>query len=108
MDETLKIYWKLYNEIFSNEELIHKNNNLLRKFDDEFIDGPILELGCGQSHFLVEFSKMGKEIFAIDNEEFQLNLLKNELNHMLEKMLKNYIYWILQFQRKKFHKRYFL
>ncbi|WP_033959047.1 class I SAM-dependent methyltransferase [Psychroserpens jangbogonensis] len=79
MDETLRIYWKLYNEIFTNEILIHKSHNLLRKFEEEFIEGPILELGCGQSNFLVEFSKTGKEIFAIDNEEFQLNLLKKRI-----------------------------
>lgn len=79
MDETLRIYWKLYNEIFSNEFLIHKSHNLLRNFEEEFIEGPILELGCGQSNFLIEFSKTGKEIFAIDNEDFQLNLLKNRI-----------------------------
>jgi len=79
MDETLRIYWKLYNEIFSNEIMIHKSHNLLRNFEEEFIDGPILELGCGQSNFLVEFSKTGKDIFAIDNEEFQLNFLKNRI-----------------------------
>lgn len=79
MDETLQIYWKLYNEIFTNEIMIHKNHNLLRKYEEDFIEGPILELGCGQSSFLVEFSKTGKEIFAIDNEEFQLNLLKKRI-----------------------------
>lgn len=79
MDETLRIYWKLYNEIFSNEILIHKSHNLLRNFEEEFIDGPILELGCGQSNFLVEFSKTGKEIFAVDNEESQLNFLKKRI-----------------------------
>ncbi|RDI11247.1 methyltransferase [Flavobacterium sp. AG291] len=79
MDKTLEIYWKLYNEIISNEVMIHKSQNLLRNFEEEFIDGPILELGCGQSNFLVEFSKTGKEIFAIDNEEFQLNFLKKRI-----------------------------
>jgi len=28
---------------------------------------------------LVEFSKTGKEIFAVDNEEFQLNLFKKKI-----------------------------
>lgn len=79
MEESLRIYWKLYNEIFSNELMIHKSHNLLRNFEEEFIEGPILELGCGQSNFLVEFSKTGKEIFAVDNEEFQLNLLKKRI-----------------------------
>lgn len=79
MDETLQIYWKLYNEMFSNEFIIRKSSNLLRKFEEEFIEGPILELGCGQSSFLVEYSKTGKEIFAVDNEDFQLNLLKKRI-----------------------------
>lgn len=79
MDKSLQIYWKLYNEIFSNELLIHKSHNLLRNFEEEFIEGPILELGCGQSNFLVEFSKTGKDIFAVDNEMFQLNFLKNRI-----------------------------
>lgn len=79
MDQTLQIYWELYNEIFSNELMIRKSNNLLRNFEEEFIEGPILELGCGQSNFLVEFSKTGREIFAVDNEEFQLNLLKKRI-----------------------------
>lgn len=79
MDESLRIYWELYNELCSNELMIHKSHNPLRNFEEEFIDGPILELGCGQSSFLVEFSKTGKEIFAIDNEDFQLKLLKKRI-----------------------------
>lgn len=59
--------------------MIHKSTNLLREFEEEFIEGPILELGCGQSNFLVEYSKTGKEIVAIDNEEFQLDLLKKRI-----------------------------
>lgn len=59
--------------------MIHKIPNVLRNFEEEFIEGPILELGCGQSNFLVEFSKTGREIFAVDNEEFQLNLLKKRI-----------------------------
>jgi hypothetical protein len=79
MDESLRIYWELYNELCSNELIIHKSHNPLRNFEDEFIDGPILELGCGQSNFLVEYSKTGKEIFAIDNEDFQLKLLEKRI-----------------------------
>jgi len=60
--------------------MIHKSHNLLRSFEEEFIEGPILELGCGQSNFLVEFSKIGKEIFAIDNDQLQLDLLKKRID----------------------------
>lgn len=79
MDETLRMYWELYNDLCSNELMIHKSHNPLRNFEDEFIEGPILDLGCGQSSFLVEYSKTGKEIFAIDNEDFQLDLLKKRI-----------------------------
>lgn len=79
MEETLKIYWKLYSEFYSNEMMIHKNHNPLREYEDEFIDGPILELGCGQSSFLVEFSKSGREIFAVDNDNLQLDILNKRI-----------------------------
>lgn len=79
MDESLRIYWELYYELCSNELMIHKSHNPLRNFEKEFIDGPILELGCGQSSFLVEFSKTSKEIFAVDNEDFQLSFLKKRI-----------------------------
>lgn len=79
MDETLKMYWQLYYELCSNELMIHTCHNPLRNFEEQFIEGPILELGCGQSSFLVEYSKTGREIFAIDNEDFQLDLLKKRI-----------------------------
>ncbi len=79
MEETLRMYWELYNELCPNELMIHKSHNPLRNFEEEFIEGPMLELGCGQSSFLVEYSKTGKEIFAIDNEDLQLNLLKKRI-----------------------------
>jgi len=79
MDETMRLFWETYSEFYSNELMIHKNLNFLRDFEDDFIDGPILELGSGQSSFLVEFSKTGREIFAIDNDDFQLDKLKERI-----------------------------
>lgn len=89
MDDTLRIYWELYNELVPNELMIHKSTNLLRNFEEEFIEGPILELGCGQSNFLVEYSKTKREIFAVDNEEFQLNLLKKRIESYAGKNAEN-------------------
>jgi len=79
MEETLKIYWTLYSEFYSNEMMIRKNHNPLREYEDEFIDGPILEVGCGQSSFLLEFSKSGKEIYAVDNDNLQLDILNKRI-----------------------------
>lgn len=60
--------------------MIHKKHNPLREYEDEFVKGPILEIGCGQSSFLVEFSKSGKEIFALDNDSSQLDFLDKRIN----------------------------
>jgi hypothetical protein len=79
MEESLKKYWKIYSEFYSNEKMVHKNHNPLREYEEEFVDGPILELGSGQSSFLVEFSKNGREIFAVDNENFQLHALNKRI-----------------------------
>jgi len=79
MDESLKNYWKLYSKYYSNEKMIHQSHNPLREYEDEFVDGPILELGCGQSSFLVELSKSGREIFAVDNENLQLQALNKRI-----------------------------
>lgn len=83
MEESLKIYWKLYHDFYSNERLIHKNHNPLREYEKEFIAGPILELECGQSSFLLEMSKSGKEIFAVDNEESQLVFLQKRITEYM-------------------------
>jgi SAM-dependent methyltransferase len=80
MEESLKNYWKLYNEFYTNEMMIHKKNNPLREYEDEFVDGPVLEIGCGQSSFLVELSKSGKEIFAVDNDSSQLDFLDKRIS----------------------------
>ncbi|WP_433780456.1 class I SAM-dependent methyltransferase [Flavobacterium anhuiense] len=79
MDENLQNFWKLYYERFSNDRMIRSKHNPLREYEDEFVDGPVLELGCGQSCFLVELSKSGKEIYAVDNESSQLNFLHKRI-----------------------------
>jgi len=78
MDESLKLRWQLYFEKYPTEKIL-KGNNLLRDYEDEMIDGPIIDLGCGQSSFLLDFINTNKEIYAIDNEQFQLDLLRDRI-----------------------------
>lgn len=59
--------------------LLNQLDNPIRYFDDELIDGPILELGCGQSPFILEYCQTGREIFAVDNDQYQLDELKSRL-----------------------------
>lgn len=79
MDTSLQFYWELYNEYYSNEQIVHKSFNPLRDYEEEFIDGPILDIGCGQSNFLIEYSITNRDIYAIDNEKYQLEKLHQRI-----------------------------
>lgn len=79
MDLQMKLYWETIKEFYTTNLLLAKSINPLRDYEEDFIDGPILELGCGQSPFLIEYSKSGREIFAIDNEVYQLEQLKERI-----------------------------
>jgi hypothetical protein len=54
MDASMKLYWEAFSELYSTEDMVHKAFNPLRDYEDEFIEGPLLELGCGQSNFVIE------------------------------------------------------
>lgn len=75
----MKFYWKLYAESFSNKEVIRGNHNPIRDYEDELIEGPVIDIGCGQSPFLLEFATTTRRLFALDNEPFQLALLKQRV-----------------------------
>lgn len=51
MNIELKLYYELYRKLYDTAELLRKSFNPLREYDDEFIEGPVLDLGCGQSNF---------------------------------------------------------
>lgn len=64
MDPQMLLYWETYNELYTSELIVHKSFNPLRDYEDDFIEGPVLELGCGQSNFLIEYSVTGRDIYA--------------------------------------------
>lgn len=80
MTEDMRLFWETYNEHYTNELIIHESFNPIRSFEKELIDGPILDIGCGQSNFLIEYSVSGRELFAIDNEDYQLKTLSQRIN----------------------------
>jgi ubiquinone/menaquinone biosynthesis C-methylase UbiE len=80
MDESLKVFEKVFFEKVSNQKLLRQfNNNPIRQYEDELIDGAIVDIGCGQSPFLLDFASTDKELIAIDNEQFQLDFLNRRL-----------------------------
>ena len=82
MDWTMELYWKMYFDKFTNEKLLDNFKNPITEFENEFIESSIIDIGCGQSEILLYLSKTGKEIYAVDNEKFQLNLLKKRVLKM--------------------------
>ena len=89
MNIELKLYNDLYRNLYSTAELVRKSFNPLREYDEEFIEGPVLDLGCGQSNFAIEYAEKGREIYAVDNEATQLKMLQERIAEYSPKNLAN-------------------
>ena len=86
----MKLYWETYFEILSTDQVIRYTSNPLREYEDEFIDGAIIDIGCGQSNILLEYSNSERTLYAIDNEQLQLDLLKQRAEPISNCGLKNW------------------
>lgn len=82
MDESMKLYWQIFNKRLSNEKLLRNNICPLRLYECDFIDGSIIDIGCGQSEILLDYANTSRKIFAVDNEQEQLDMLKNRVEHI--------------------------
>ncbi len=76
MDNSMKLYWELVYEKQSTSEILRQLCNPIREYETEMIDGAIIDIGCGQSPFLLDFASTNRELIAIDNEQIQLDFLK--------------------------------
>lgn len=76
----MRLYWEAYSETFTIEDLIRGMYNPLRDYEDEFIDGAIVDIGCGQTTFLFDYLNTNRKLIGIDNDQFQLDQLKNRLD----------------------------
>ena len=79
MERQMQLMWETYFEEYKSKDLVDNGFNPLRNYESEFTDGPIIDIGCGQSNILLEYAAAGKTVIGIDNEELQLNWLKNRL-----------------------------
>lgn len=79
MHQQFKIYWKLYEECFSNEELLENFCNLMDVYHSSG-KADIIDIGCGQSQYLIDFYKnTNYNLYAIDNEPIQIDALKRRI-----------------------------
>lgn len=80
MDIQMRLYWEAYSETFTTDDLIRVLHNPLRDYENEFVDGTIVDIGCGQTTFLFDYINTNRKLIGIDNDQHQLELLKNRLN----------------------------
>ncbi|QXU42805.1 class I SAM-dependent methyltransferase [Pedobacter sp. D749] len=80
MDTQMRLYWEAYSETFTTDDLIRVMHNPLRDYEDEFVNGAIVDIGCGQTSFLFDYISTNRKLIGIDNEQFQLDQLKNRLD----------------------------
>lgn len=80
MDIQMRLYWEAYSENFTTEDLIRRLHNPLKDYEDEFVDGAIVDIGCGQTTFLFDYLNTNRKLIGIDNDRYQLDFLKNRLN----------------------------
>lgn len=77
----MQLYWETAFEMMPNSYLLNQANPI-KEYKDILIDGAVLDIGCGQSGFLLEFAGSGRELIAIDEEEMQLDFMKKRLSEL--------------------------
>ena len=78
MTTQMKLYWKLYFEWFPNDKLLSDFYNPIKSYSDRH-SGKIIDIGCGQSLYLLDLLKSDYELFAVDIEKSQLAFLEERV-----------------------------
>lgn len=97
MDNSMKIYWELYFNNFPVDKILRQITNPIREYEDELIEGAIIDIGCGQSSFLLDFAHTDREIIAIDNEPLQLDYLKDRVRSYERATFDNWTFQVSNF-----------
>lgn len=82
----MTLYWNLFFEKVSTEKLL-EDNCLIKDWKKDLIEGPIIDIGCGQSKELLTFINSDRELFAVDKERLQLDFLKRRVIETDEKKI---------------------
>ncbi len=100
MEDSMKLYWELFFQKRSNSQILREFNNPIREYEGELIDGAIIDIGCGQSSFLLDFASTGRELIAIDEEQFQLDFLKKRVLGESSANIQNWKFYKQKFPTK--------
>ena len=79
----MQIYWEAFDEVFSTADILKNDFNPVYQFDDQLVDGAIIDIGCGQTSPLIKYAGIpGRKLIGIDNEAFQLKKLRSRMTEM--------------------------
>ena len=76
----MKIYSEIVFNNFSTKTFLRHLHNPIREYESEIIDGAIIDFGCGQTSLLLDYANYNRDLFAVDNEQCQLDMLKQRVN----------------------------
>lgn len=76
MDDSQKLGNKLRFERAVKEGVVRDKSNPIWDYEDLLPDGPILDIGCGQSDVLLGFAATDRTLMALDAEPLQLQWLE--------------------------------
>lgn len=82
MDEIMRLNSEATFEVLDNDRFLRELHNPLREFNNDMIEGPLLDIACGQTSILLDYAKSGRKLIAVDNDSFQLNLLKKRVKQI--------------------------
>ena len=83
MELQMQLYWEVYGEAFSTDDIIKNDFNPVYRFDDQLVDGAIIDIGCGQTSPLIKYADLSdRRLIGIDNEAFQLEKLRSRMTEI--------------------------
>ena len=81
MTEEFKLHWELYYKRFPTNKIKADLKNLLTKYL-ELEKGKVIDIGCGQSPYLLDLLESSYELYAVDIEPVQIEYLKKRVEDL--------------------------
>jgi len=83
MELQMQLYWEVFGEVFSTDDILKNDFNPVYRFDDQLVDGAILDIGCGQTSPLIQYADISdRRLIGIDNEVSQLEKLRSRMTEI--------------------------
>ena len=80
MDRQMQLYWKAFEQLVSSTHIIDNDFNPVYHFEDQLVDGAIVDIGCGQASPLISYAGITeRRLIGIDNEASQLVKLRSRM-----------------------------